>query len=378
MMLMKRVGRLPSRHNKYYFIIAPNLVAASTLSAQSFFESATRITQKAFSQANTTSQHDILIAGLNVRLLFAGAIMPPLVMPALTHLKSPLSNTAPDFFIHIWDSVSSNQSLPDFPGKLDDILLRGEIAGLNNERYYSAFFPYARMLSLYDAKQRTGIICTSDPSIMPAFEIACPLRSVLSWILKSNSRVLIHAAAIGTKDGAVLLGGDGGAGKSSTALRSLISGMQYVGDDICCLENRPDGSYAHSVYSSAKLHAYDSPNFPELNCAKFDSQARFHNEKQMYFLSPHFDRQLTPSLPIRAILVPDHTGGPLRFEKISTAYAAKVMTASTNCLLPRAGIETFSALSHLLRQTPCLRLHLGPDPKAVAPSIAQYLEHNHH
>lgn len=343
--------------------------------ARTFFEAAKSVTQKAF-DTHPAHNRDLLIAGLRVRLSFAGNAMPPLVLPALAHLTNPEKHVKPDFTIFIWDTPSTGQALPSFAGKIEDILLRGEISGLNTERNYAAYFPYARLLSLYDAKEGIGIICTSDPTIMPAFEIACPLRSILSWILNTNNKSLIHAAAVGTKDGAVLLGGNGGAGKSSTALRSLISGMLYLGDDICGIDNSISGPVAHSIYSSAKLHTHDAHHFQGLEKTKLLDEKKFHHEKQMYFLSPHFDGQLTSSLPIKAILIPKHSSGPLRMEPISTAYVVKVMTSSTNCLLPRAGVHTFNTLSSLVRKVPCYQFHLGPHPKDVAPAIIDFLEHS--
>jgi len=171
-----------------------------------------------------------------------------------------------------------------------------------------------------------------------------------------------------------LLGGHGGAGKSSTALRGLLNGMLFLGDDICGIDNNISVPVAHSIYSSAKLHIHDVKHFQGLEKTKLLDEKKFHHEKQIYFLSPHFDSQLTHSLPIKAILIPKHSSGSLRIESISTAYVVKVMTSSTNCLLPRAGIHTFNTLSSLMRKVPCYQFHLGPDPKDVAPAITDFLE----
>ena len=341
--------------------------------ARAFFEAAKSITQKVF-KAKPAHHQDLLIAGLRVRLSFAGQEMPSLVLPAFSHLTNAYAVDKPDLTIFIWDSLSSGQTLPAFTGGMDDILLRGEISGLNTDRFYAAYFPYARLLNLYDAHEGIGIICTSDPTIMPAFEIACPLRSILSWILSTNSKSLIHAAAVGTHNGAVILGGDSGAGKSSTALRCLSNGMFYLGDDICGIESNTIEPIAYSIYSSAKLHSHDTNKFPNLAKTKLLGEKRIHDEKQMYFLSPHFDKFIKSSLPIRAILIPNQSNGPLRIEPLSTAHVVKVMTASTNCLLPRAGLHTFTTLSSLVRKVPCFQLHLGPNTEDIAPAIAQFLE----
>jgi hypothetical protein len=341
--------------------------------AQYFFDDAYDIVEKVFSHVRPISHYDISLAGLSVRLSFAGANMPSLVIPALAHLLQKTSECEPEYTVFIWDTESAGKKLPMFSGSVDDIKFRGEIEGLNSERFYAAQFSHANLLSLYDSERKIGIVCTSNPFHFPAFEIACPLRGVISWILQSSGRALIHTAAIGTQNGAVLLGGDSGAGKSSTALRGLLNNMFYFGDDICGIENHGSVSTVHSIYSSAKLHTYDQAKFSGLKPSKANITGMEAHEKEIYLLSPHFDSQLRLSSPIKAILIPDHSNGPMRMEAISKAHTANVISASTNSLLPRAGIETIKAIANMVRNVPCIRFHLGPDPHAVAPAIADFL-----
>jgi hypothetical protein len=299
--------------------------------------------------------------------------MPQVVLPALAHLLQSTSESEPEYTVFIWDTQSARIKLPKFSGSVDDIKFRGEIDGLNSERFYAAQFSHANLLSLYDSERKIGIICTSNPFHFPAFEIACPLRGVISWILQSSGRALIHTAAIGTQNGAVLLGGDSGAGKSSTALRGLLNDMFYFGDDICGIENHGSASTVYSIYSSAKLHAYDQPKFSGLTPSKAHITGMEAHEKEIYLLSPNFNSQLRLSSRIKAILIPDHSSGPMRMEPISKALTANVISASTNSLLPRSGIETIKAIANTARNVPCIRFHLGPDPHAVAPAIADFL-----
>jgi hypothetical protein len=348
-------------------------MACNNSQAQSFFNDAYDVTQEVFSQIDHASHYDISLAGLRVRLSFAGENLPPLIIPALTHLLNSNSACEPEFTVLIWDTYSGGVNLPKFSGKVSDIKFRGEIEGLNSERFYAAHFSHANLLSVYDAEQKLGIICTSNPFHFPAFEVACPVRAIISWILQSNGRSLVHAAAIGTDNGAVLLGGDSGAGKSSTALRGLLNNMYYFGDDICGIENLACTSIVHSIYSSAKIHKYDESKFSPLISAKAKILGIEEHEKQIYFLSPSFDSQLKLSAQIKAILIPDHSVGPMRMELISTGLAASLIGSSTNSLLPRSGIETIKVVANTARNVPCIRFHLGPDPFAVAPAIADFL-----
>lgn len=342
--------------------------------AQCFFDTAYEIAEQVFSYAEPISHYDFSLAGLSIRLSFAGDSMPKVIIPALAHLLHNASDGDPEFTVLIWDTHSGKAKLPRFSGKIEDIKLRGEIEGLNSERFYAAHFSHANLLSLYDSKRKLGIICTSNPFHFPAFELACPLRGIISWILQSSERALVHAAAIGTDNGAVLLGGDSGAGKSSTALRGLLNNMLYFGDDICGIENHGSTSIVHSIYSSAKVHKYDESKFSGLISSKANISGMEAYEKEIYFLSPNFDAQLRPSSPIKAILIPDQTGGPIRMEAISQGLIVNVISASTNSLLPRSGIDTITTIANAARNVPCFKFHLGPDPQEVAPAIADFLK----
>lgn len=367
MMWMSLAGQAQSHPSKKRSIVFENS------QAQCFFDDAYDIVKEVFSHTTATSHYQISLADLKVKLSFAGDNMPKVVIPALAHLLQPSSEAEAEYTVFIWDTQSAGIKLPKFPGGVEDIKFRGEIEGLNSERFYVAQFSHANLLSLYDSERKIGIVCTSNPFHFPAFEIACPLRGVISWILQSSGRALIHTAAIGTQNGAVLLGGDSGAGKSSTALRGLLNHMFYFGDDICGIQNRGTTSTVYSIYSSAKLYAHDQSKFSGLIPSKANISGMNAREKEIYLLSPHFDSQLKLSAPIKAILIPDHSGGPLRMEPVSKALTANVISASTNSLLPRSGIETIKAIANTVRNMPCIRFHLGPNPDAIAPAIAQFL-----
>ena len=55
--------------------------------------------------------------------------------------------------------------------------------------------------------------------------------------LGKHKQQVVHAASVGTKDGAVLIVGKGGSGKSTSALACLNAGMYYLGDDYTLISN---------------------------------------------------------------------------------------------------------------------------------------------
>jgi hypothetical protein len=177
----------------------------------------------------------------------------------------------------------------------------------------------------------------------------------------------MHAAAVGTDAGAVLLVGRGGSGKSTTALLALGAGLNYLGDDYCALNWQQPHPVVQSVYSSAKFFENSALPLPPLRV-----QHGEEGSKPFAMLAPDFAAQLPQQAPIRAVLLPS-LGGQLELEPIG-AQAALLALAPSTLFQLRAGSDVFKQLGALVQRVPCYRLHLGAEPSAVAPRIRQWLE----
>ena len=346
---------------------------SSINSPEHFFENALKTTYSVFDRSNICPDKNILLAGLNVRIKFAGQALIPIILPAIAHLIQDEENLVIDYTIFIWDSTTNQTPLPTFNGSINDIKLRGEIAGYNNNRYQAAYFTHARMLSLLDMEDKIGVICLADLKEMPSFEIACPLRSLFSWIIRKHGRSIIHAGAVGSGNGAVLIGGQSGSGKSSTSLRCLLAGLDYLGDDLTAISLNEDIPIVYSLYSSGKTHNRDLETFSEFkNIALHKKDA--YSSKEIYLLYPHYKNQLTLQKEIKAVLIPDLSGGTeLKFSKISLASVLSIMCSSTKELLPDTGNEIFFTLASILHKVPCYRFYLGADPAAIPKAIQRII-----
>jgi hypothetical protein len=203
-----------------------------------FYKSVYNLTEKVFALNSEVEIRRIFVGGIMIQCQFAGASLIPIIIPALEHLIVESTGEITDYKIDIWDSESTKVDFPASPCGIEDILVRGELDGFISERFEAAFFTHARMLTVIDHDAKHGVVCLATSSDVPAFELACPLRGILSWIIRRNDIAMIHAAAVGTSDGCVIIGGNSGAGKSSTALRGLAGGMFYLGDDICAISNK--------------------------------------------------------------------------------------------------------------------------------------------
>lgn len=338
-----------------------------------FFESVFKKTDDVFNQRLSTETRCISVADLVIECRFAGDALLPVIMPALEHLLVDACQKQPTHKIDIWDSDSTHMEFPQSPCSIDDILVRGELEGFNSERFEAAFFTHARMLTVIDHDLKRGVVCLATSLEIPAFELACPLRGILSWILRRNETVMIHAASVGTPAGCVLIGGNSGAGKSSTALRGLAGGMYYFGDDICAISNKLNSPTVFGIYSSGKTFSSDLKLFPTLK-SSVHSHFEESYEKVVYFFYKKFHIQLPQSGEIKAVIIP-HQDSKLAigFQKISYANALSVICSSTKNLLPHAGNEMFHILASILHQIPCYRFNLGNDPSLIADSLAHFI-----
>lgn len=317
------------------------------------------------------------VAGLVIRIVLCGQPLVGVMLPALAHAASTpegaaASDAMPDLTILAWDVRATGIGLPPAFCTERDIGLRGEIASLSDARFQAAYFTQARTLCHYDADRRLAVLGVVDATRLAAFERTNPFRAILGWFLRRHGRVLAHAAAVATPDGAIVLGGRSGAGKSTTAVRCLLAGLDYLGDDICGLSCDPtDGPLVHGVYSSAKTHRRDWARLPELEAF---AEPRHHAaDKEHYFLATRFAAQLPLSRPIRAIVIPDHSTGRLGFEPIASTEAIAPIAASSTALLTSSGGEILATLSAIVRRVPCYRFHLGTAPALLPAAVTEFL-----
>jgi hypothetical protein len=344
------------------------------LNVENFYISAFEQASISFENSNKTIIKDIVLAGLSIRLKFAGDALVPLLMPAISHLLVKDSIKAkPDYEIDIWDSESTNCEFPRSPCSKDDISWRGEIKNLISSRFETAYFAHARMLTLLDHESSKGVVCFASSKNIPSFELTCPFRGVFSWILRRNNTTLLHAGAVGTNNGTVLIGGNSGAGKSSTAFRCLMGGLNYLGDDICALSSNDGIPLIHSVYSSGKTLTKDLSNFPEFFQSIYGNKESSY-EKEIFFFNEYFSQNLQLSGELKAVIIPfQNTSLELGFKKMSFAKALSVISSSTKSLLPDAGNESFKIVSSVLHRVPCFQFNLGNDPQKIASSVAEFI-----
>jgi len=315
-----------------------------------------------------------LLAGVAIELRFASPALRAALLPALRHLPPIPPGQAPALSICAWDRAGSGIAAPPPPFDKKRITDRGDIWGFVSRRYRLAFHYGEYSVSLFDRERGQGHFWVDDAAQLPYWSAAAPLRTLLHWCMQASGRQLLHAAAVGTAHGGLLLTGRGGLGKSSTALAGLLSGMDFAGDDYVVVALQPQPR-VYPLYSSAKLNRDQTERFAAL-AAQLRNPGGGAGEKAVFELLPAYRAQIPDGgMPIRAILVPgvadqDESAIDADIGLDAVRHAAAFSTLEQ---LPYAGRYTHGFIDELTRRVPAYRLRLGRDRAALAASLKRFL-----
>ena len=186
----------------------------------------------------------------------------------------------------------------------------------------------------------------------------------------------MHAAAVGTSDGGVLIVGRNGSGKSTSALASLEGGLLYAGDDHVLVEPG-DPPWVHSIYSAGKVHLDNRHRVPDLARHAIDSsrEGLIGDAKALVYLAGICPERIARGFPLRAILVPKVTGGETtRVVATAPSEAFSALSPSSVLQLPGTRATALREQAALARTVPTYRLELGGPVEQVPHVIRDLLE----
>jgi GT2 family glycosyltransferase len=311
------------------------------------------------------------VAGVQVELAFAGEVLCPTILPALAHLEvSPEGE--PDLRIHVWDSESTGVDFILPPVSRDCFTTRGDIWSMSSARIRSAFHWIEFSVNVFDVESREGVFWVGSGACVNNWTRGSPLRTLLHWSMEASGRQLVHGAAVGTEDGALLITGRGGVGKSTTALACLEAGMQFLGDDYVVVGLDPEPR-VYRLYGSAKLTAEQLERFPNL-AGLVGPRDFLEDGKALMILPGSINGRIPHSLPLRAMVTPmfaDSPGsgvGPA--DPLELQHAAAITTMSQ---LPHAGPRTHAFFERMAHTLPVGRLHLGSEIERIPAAVESFL-----
>ncbi|MCU0760470.1 MAG: glycosyltransferase [Steroidobacteraceae bacterium] len=311
------------------------------------------------------------VAGSRIDLVFAGTRLLVDIMPALRHLVTE-SGTPAEATFHLWDGHTTGVRMPPPPCSPEEFTDRGDLWGFDSPRYRAAFHWIEWSVNVMDLESGEAVYWVKFADHLPYWSKASPLRTLFHWALERSGGQLLHAAAVGDENGAVLITGKGGVGKSTTALTGLVHGLRYAADDYLAVRLDPVPT-VYSLFSTAKLNAHDIEKFPQLAPYVTNLQS-FHGEKAVMRLFPAFEPQIMRAMPLRAVLTPRIEASPeTRFEPADPMTLRRAAAFTTLSQLPYAGQRTQDFIEAMIDRLPRYEIVLGHDPARVAAAIRGFL-----
>lgn len=303
------------------------------------------------------------VAGRTIEFRFADPGLEAALWPAFAHLASEPS-PSPDLAVACWaesaagDAARAPRAAAAHAG-ID--FLDGQIR--------VAWEPSRRALSALAPSRRLGLLRFPSADEVAAWERSAPARRILHWWASGRGLQLVHAAAVGTPAGGVLLAGRGGSGKSTTALACVGTDLGYAADDYC-LVSLDGTARAHALYGTGKADAASIARLPRLRDSFERSPLRVAG-KAVIDVARDFPSATIASFPVRAIVVLRLGERAPGVAPISPAAALRALAPSTMMQLPGDRAGTLGRLAALVRATPCFELGLGADPATAVPRLAR-------
>jgi hypothetical protein len=310
------------------------------------------------------------VAGLDVRLRFAGPALGPRLAPAFGHVRSePVSS--PALTIRIFDSDTTGAELPAAPWDASVFRNWGKVHVSIGGRPSGVFD--AERFGIYDARLGEGLYWVRAAGEIHTAETGSPLVGILHLWLETHGVQIAHAGAVGSDEGCVLVIGHGGAGKSSTVLACLPSGLGLLGDDYCLI-GPEDPPFAYTLFSSAKANADTIARLPFL-APMVSNPDRPPEDKALCLLAEHVPEKFVARAPIKAVAIPRVTARRETTVAPARAGAAlAVLGPSTLSQLRGAGDGALARLARLVRAVPSHYIEVGTDPDGVAAAVRSLLD----
>lgn len=332
---------------------------------------------RAFEQAAAAVEPvttDLLVGSERVRVRIAGDELARRWLPAVSHLTAP-PDGRPAAFIDSWDGRATGAPLPlpDIPSAGEDVPDEDPLAITETAGLRVVYGPRRGILTAQAPPEPHVTVYVVDVERLPWFEEASPFRVAWSWLVGGRDHHIVHAGAVASEGGGALLVGQGGSGKSTTAIACLLSGdLDYLSDDLALVECQ-DEPTVFSLYATAKLEPTALDLLPDAfaNCDGLEAT----EEKVVVRLSTVAPEKLRRSAPVRAIVCPRIVAsGRSRLVRASAGDGLRALAPVTVFFVKHEQAAALASLRHLVSVVPTFVLELGRDLVEVPELVRSAIE----
>jgi len=196
------------------------------------------------------------VAGIPIDIEAAGEELISAIRPALAGILAPTAAQGASRIL-MFDTDASGVPAPQFARPVQHLIRwRGDCWTEPSANCRVVFQMSDHTLQVFNPATGICVVMISGLSRLPPWALAAPLRTPLAMILERRGVYLMHGAAMGNSDGAVLVTGYGGSGKSTAALACRSAGMPILGDDYVAIRAprwAGDIPSVHNVFASLKV-----------------------------------------------------------------------------------------------------------------------------
>lgn len=308
-------------------------------------------------------------AGFNVRIRCIGSKLSRMHERVFTHLKLEDVKTSEknfDLTIDLWDQKETNISCPVDLISEESEKLRTVTASVDSrivadqDKDTSLFF---------DRKDKRIIASFLSADKMNNYDLSKPFNRLLALWYRDMNVEVIHSSMISKNGKGVLFLGEGGSGKTTSALSCLTDGFDYLGDDHIGVVEINHTFTGYSLYASALIYENHFKQFPQLQ--KFELQKNIQrDEKSIIYFSNGYLNKIDNCAKIAVLLLPKvvdskHTA----FRKAKKSETLLATAPSSLRLQISPNKKAFDTISHLVDITPSYCIEVGKDldeiPKCV-------------
>jgi hypothetical protein len=334
--------------------------------------------RRAAGSAGVVERH-YRIADRQVCLRFAGPAMLEAIERSFAHLAIASDGAdAATLTVELWDARSTGTEVPPLPAIDADEEAVGALYHYRDGHVRALYQPgFGALTVLSDADEdsgsQTAFYWMRSAEDLPYWERASPIRQLLHWWLASYDVQQVHAAAVGLPTGGVLLVGNPGSGKSTSALSSLESSLLFAGDDYVAVALEPE-PFVYSLYSSGKVEPHHLQRLPHVGRSIANAD-RLDTEKAVIYAHDPYPERTTAGFPLRAVFLPKvRDQVDTRILPISRAAALHALAPSTVIQLHVAGPDALARMKALVTAVPAFVLELGSDIPAIPRTIGRFLQ----
>ena len=329
---------------------------------EAYFKESAETFARALAATGSPKEIIIELAEMRICLRFAGDVLIPLIVPTLAHLVS--DKTGPvDLTICCWDDETTRSKMALPTGLILTEHLRNCLHSVSNHRFSAYYHEWMGVLCTIDLQDNVAYYCYLNAAAMPMYEIAAPMRQIFNEAFNQRGKQLVHAAAVGSSQGSVLLAGAAKSGKSTLAVQSLLLGMDYQSDDLCVI-SQEESPRSWSIYNIAKLRE-DSVSRLGKAVPELSHFIEGEEKKSFFYAHQHFPKKVLKEASIKALVIPMITNEATSRLTVTTRIdAMRALVPWSVSEVPTSDPQLGGKIMlKAINQLPSYKLEVGRDEK---------------